>query len=203
MGQVGTDSAFGRYLTTVADNLRYHTFVDVGTWDGQGTTQRLVTGSKGRTDIRILSYETNLRFYRKAVEFYTPLPPGLELYHGSLHKNSLMLPQEIESHPLFSKVRDHYYLHYSQDQVDYRESPCVVDSLPSSVDVIVLDGGEFSTTEDWEVLKTRNPWIAALDDTAVIKCQAIREELLNDPRYIVIHDHSEDRNGWAVFERRA
>jgi hypothetical protein len=71
--------------------------------------------------------------------------------------------------------------------------------IPEHIDFLLLDGGEFSTYEEWKKLKDRTK-IVALDDTKVLKSKQIREELLTNPDYEKIVD-SEDRNGFAIFKR--
>ena len=203
MGQIAPDSSFGRVLEALAADDRYATFVDVGTWDGLGTTRCLVNGTRYRkTPVQIWSYEASVTQYEVALQNWSSCPTFLHLVHGTLHREIADITS-LHDHPGIQRIRQSFGTGYSSWHIGERESlvsaPLV--DPPSSVDVIVLDGGEFTTKGDWDVLKTRNPRVVALDDTMVFKTHDIRNELLKSPEWKVVKDVPGERNGWAVFKR--
>ena len=66
MGQItmGTDLGKFIYKTCLSDS-KIKTVVDIGTWDGRGSTECAIEGLKnsGREDITLVSFETNKQFY--------------------------------------------------------------------------------------------------------------------------------------------
>ena len=72
----------------------------------------------------------------------------------------------------------------------------------NDVDVIILDGGEYTTYGDYSTLMTKEPKIIILDDSNVFKCMKIREELLNNPEWKLLKENLNDRHGWSIFVKR-
>jgi len=75
--------------------------------------------------------------------------------------------------------------------------PNILPQIPDQIDLLILDGGEFSTYAEWVVLKDRSK-IIMLDDTKVLKCKQIVTESLADPTYHLLME-SDERNGFHVF----
>ena len=202
MGQINDDTMFGKLITRIASDEQYSTICEIGTWNGQGSTRCVMEGMRSRkTPFTFFSIEANKQFYEKALKYWTPCPPSLNLLYGSLH-NKIMSRTDVEQHALFKSVNEHYYLWYEDEYNCATQSSRV--TLPvTHVDVVILDGGEFSTEEDWNILKTYNPKIVILDDTCVIKTSSIRKELLESSEWEALYDVQHERNGWAIFKRRA
>lgn len=75
----------------------------------------------------------------------------------------------------------------------------VIDVLPSNMDLLLLDGDDLSTYQEWQALAPRSRWVA-MDDTNEQKNRTSRAESIQ-AGWKILADHPEDRNGWAVFER--
>jgi hypothetical protein len=112
-----------------------------------------------------------------------------------------MTREEIITHPLFKTIDEHYYLHYDDEVNSFNNSPYIGDKIPTEVDVVLLDGGEFSTEGDWQFFQNKNVKVFMLDDVNVIKCNNIRKILLNDKNYRLLSENLNDRNGWSIFEK--
>ena len=89
---------------------------------------------------------------------------------------------------------------YADDIANMSTAPNLFDTLPDKIDVLVLDGGEFSTYSEYRLLLDRVK-IIVCDDSSVYKCSRIRTELLNNTSYITLIDKPNQRNGFCVFER--
>jgi hypothetical protein len=111
-----------------------------------------------------------------------------------------MTEEEIRAHPRFNHIVTHFDLWYKQDVQDYNIAPFLDMGLFPSLDVIVLDGGEFSSGADWAALKTKNPKVVCLDDVGVMKNYDVYAELCQSHQWKYIAG-SDERHGWAVFER--
>jgi hypothetical protein len=70
--------------------------------------------------------------------------------------------------------------------------------LPPIFDVILLDGEEFTTYYEFQLLKNRCK-ILMLDDTEVDKCKLIVDELLSDQTWVILK-HEKIRNGYLVAQ---
>ena len=72
-------------------------------------------------------------------------------------------------------------------------------NLPEVFDVILLDGGEFTTYYEFQLLKNRCK-ILMLDDINVDKCKLIVSEILADPSWKIIKKQN-IRNGYLIAEK--
>lgn len=203
-GQINLESAFGKRIYEIAQNPNYTTFAEVGTWNGEGSTWCFVQGLRCRNDtdrVHLYSLEANTNMLRQAEQFYREFSfPFLHLLGGTVNRTQFLSREEVCAHPRFPLVRDHYHLHYDDEFHSFSQAPYQGDAIPAQVDVVLLDGGEFSTDGDFAFFQTRQPRVWLLDDVSVIKTQKIFETLQADPQWVLTDCHLQDRNGWAIFQ---
>lgn len=77
----------------------------------------------------------------------------------------------------------------------------VVDQLPEKIDLILFDGSDLTTEEEFAALAPQAT-VVALDDTMELKNRKQRQEILNSPDWIVTHDFPKDRYGWMVARKK-
>jgi 16S rRNA A1518/A1519 N6-dimethyltransferase RsmA/KsgA/DIM1 with predicted DNA glycosylase/AP lyase activity len=83
-------------------------------------------------------------------------------------------------------------------------APIIESFLPEQIDLLLLDGGEFTTFGDYKLLKNRCK-VIVIDDCnyeVALKTAAIYSILKSDPAWECIADHRLNRNGWAAFRRK-
>ena len=71
--------------------------------------------------------------------------------------------------------------------------------LPQIFDVVLLDGGEFTTYHEFQLLKNRCK-ILMLDDINTCKCELIVKEIQSDQSWKIIKS-SNTRNGFLIAEK--
>ena len=91
----------------------------------------------------------------------------------------------------------HAKLWYHKDMELLSQSKNITDELPEQIDFLILDGGEYSTYPEWQILKDRTKFFV-LDDTNILKCSQIKAEILSSDKYSVLYDVTNDRNGYLV-----
>ena len=72
-------------------------------------------------------------------------------------------------------------------------------NLPEKFDIILLDGGEFTTYYEFQILKNKCK-ILMLDDINTEKCKLIVEEICSDPTWKIIK-RMNLRNGYLIAEK--
>jgi hypothetical protein len=203
MGQVHLDCEFGKLLRQYASNPAIKSICEVGAWDGQGTTYCIMDGIvKNNNSAVLYSYESNIEFYNKSVAFWKDRSLQPKLIYGTLHR-SIMSKDDVKEHPIFndpiySGVREFFDLFYDNDVKNMNTCEIVTNVLPDKLDMIVLDGGEWTSFHDYNVLKDKNPTVIALDDTNVIKNYYLKQHLISNG-FKIVHSGN-DRNGWAILE---
>jgi hypothetical protein len=78
--------------------------------------------------------------------------------------------------------------------------PCHFDLLPSHIDMLFIDGGEYDGEKEFEKLLDRSR-IIILDDTRSMKCKKNRKHLLFSREFRRIFDDFTYRNGACGYER--
>jgi len=195
MGQITMGTDLGKYIyKTCLSDSKINTVVDIGTWDGRGSTECVIQGLKdsGRENVTLVSFETNKQFYDLAVSTWNlvGLPSWASLIHGRLIDESQLDGESLTGdEPRW----------LSEDVAWYSSTPKVTDLLPEKIDLAILDGGEFSTKAEFLLLESRTKMFI-LDDTQMRKSKWIKSHVLSNPsKYRVIFDRPTDRNGTMAF----
>lgn len=198
-GQVTLESAFGKALYIIAKESTFQNFVDIGTWNGEGTTFCLMSGiqardAEKREGVQIRGFETNKEMYSIAKQFWEN-SPYVEVFYGRVcHR--MMTKEEVCKHPLFQDVIEHYKKWFEQDQIDFLNAPL---HTLTKCDMAILDGGEFSSFFDLEAVLQFKPTIIALDDTKVMKNDD-SSKYLEKIGYTKIFETNE-RNGSIIYKK--
>jgi hypothetical protein len=203
-GQINNNTEFGQILYDLSCNKEYTSYVEIGTWDGQGSTKCIMDGLLSRKDLSILySLETNKKFYDIACDYWAPQlamydVPKLNLIYGRIvEATDISSVEDIQQYDEY----DSRYLDWrSEDEENYQKCENVIDKLPEQIDVLLLDGGEFTSYAEYSVLKDRTK-VLVLDDTRVYKNKKVRSELIGNDNWKLLYDNLQDRNGTTIFER--
>lgn len=192
-GQITPSSEFGRFLTKATLDPDVINIVEIGTWNGLGSTRCIQKGlRRSRTRKNFYSLEANAEMYGLARQNNQKWPETKFLW------GSIVTLRDLDD----TNLSDDERIWIEDDRSSINEAPYVLDQLPRTIDLLVLDGGEFSTWSEFEVLRNRLTKYLFLDDTQVRKNRAVQKWLLTSPdsRFVLAHE-STDRNGWSVFIR--
>ena len=204
-GQLTLDYVEGYYVSELLRmecGKRVHTIVEIGTWNGLGSTLCILDGIKGKSYRSFHTLECNKEKFEQArINLSAHLNDRVHIIWGTILQPSALAYHAIE--PLFPTLKDSDDLKQFM-RVDISNClvcPNVLDMLPDTIDFLLLDGGDFTTLQEFRILLPRCTGYIVLDDTYVEKCRKVREELLNMPEWGEIYS-SDGRNGFSVFERR-
>ena len=192
LGQLHPGTANGKLLKTLAEIQFVKSIVEVGTLDGTGSTLSILKGITARVDhnqVAFYSIEANRAAYELAKINLSPLPECLHLIYGSL--------LDTDSPLLVLNMTEQETLWWKSD-LDYRvNAPNVMQELPASIDLLLLDGSEFSGFNDFLKLGERSK-IVVMDDVSTRKNRLSRQvstqlgfvEIYTDGRFSVFcHCH--------------
>ena len=199
-GQITLDTAFGRALKGLASDPKYKIYVEVGTWDGEGSTKCIIQGLESRapedaSGAGLFSFEANRDLWMVASRYWKEKNPPCRILYGRLAER-MMSEEKVRAHPLFPKIKEHFDLYFEKDKENFLKAPLI---RMRRCDVAVLDGGEFAGEGDWDAVRTLKPKVVALDDINVMKNQDLYMLLMVKlgwkPLFI-----SSERNGSAILE---
>lgn len=196
MGQIN-QGRFSEIIKYFAKNKDYKTFLEVGTWNGLGSTKQFVDELVLRLDDYVFySLECNSDKCKYAEDLYN-------------HLNNVHILNEV----LFKNQPENFYEIFPQCQTNqtYKEWQTVDmenmkkcdlflerDNLPEVFDVILLDGGEFTTYFEFQIIKDKCKYLL-LDDINVAKCTKIIEEIKsNSEKWKILEENKTERNGFLV-----
>jgi hypothetical protein len=143
--------------------------------------------------IEIISVEANENLHRQAKKNLRKFRKlgFLNLLYGSVVTESQLLSSNLSS-------TEELWL--GADRRDIAAAPNLRSIIPPDIDLLLLDGGEFSTYAEYQTLKPLVSSFILLDDTNTRKCQRIIEEIANDDFNLIWK--STERNGTALLSRK-
>ena len=194
-GQIKVNSTFGQWITKYAADPKFSRYLEIGTWNGQGSTCCFYEGFKNRTDTFALqSYEIAKDRVIEATnvwQFYTPI----QIIHGRILEDWQFptFNQVVEVHP---SINGEWH---TEDVKNFWNCKYVPMNDP---EVILLDGAEYLTWFEFEkMINNTNATVYILDDTQTSKCPKIVEWFSRHSEWKKIAWSDDDRAGWAIFEK--
>jgi hypothetical protein len=198
IGQIYNDD-FSTEITKCCSNVKNKYFLEIGTWNGLGSTKYFIDELTKRNDDYIFySLECNSDKAQDAKELYKYTDSNKikilnEVIWNKEPSNFYEIFPECLSNELYKKWNE-------VDLINMKKCNIFLErvNLPDIFDVILLDGGEFTTYHEFQLLKDRCKYLL-LDDINVAKCMKIVEEIKNDPnKWKIIIENRNIRNGFMV-----
>jgi len=193
-GQIRLTQELGQWISKYAEDERFTKYVEIGTWNGRGSTCCFYDGFVKRTSPYALqSYEIFPPRVEEATSLWKGVP-DIHIIRGRILKDE-DCPVFYEVRKVFPNVNESWH---SEDIRNFWSCQYVPLDSP---EVVLLDGAEYLTYFEFQKLKHMDSIQAfLLDDTGTDKCRHAFEYLASNREWKLIANGS-DRNGWAVFER--
>jgi hypothetical protein len=199
-GQINYEhDALGKYLVEIAEHPSIKVIVEIGAWNGLGTTRCILHGLEkaNKKEYKFISLECNPEQYINAVNNNCKkINKNFNLVYGKIIDESV-ITSWFDENELTQEQHDWL----KQDVEWLAKVPNVLDIIPEVIDFLVLDGGEFTTYLEWSVLKERVNYVA-LDDSTTLKCKKIRQEIIDSNKFkILVDDPNGSRYGCFIAKR--
>jgi len=196
LGQI-TDGRFSELIREYTKDSSNKTFLEIGTWNGLGSTKQFVDVLKTRSDDYIFySLECNSDKSNDAKKLYVS--------EDKVHiLNEVLFNDEPNNfHEIFPQcISNEMYKEWHRvDMGNMKKCNIFLErtDLPKIFDVVLLDGGEFTTYFEYQLIKDRCKYLL-LDDINVAKCTKIVEEIKSEPtKWKVIEENRYTRNGFLI-----
>ena len=203
-GQLHPGTQAGKYIIDLMRTVSpTDTILDIGTWTGNGSTLCFLIGLKDMSYNQFISVECNEDKNQIAIQNLTPY-----LTTGKDHIlwGSILTPEEASlEHTLdvFPSLKDNadFRRWHTVDLGNIALCPNIMDRLPDSLDVVLFDGGEFTTYFEFFKLLPRCKKYIMMDDCHVDKCRLMREYLKSQSNWTEVL-YLTERNGFCVFKRK-
>jgi hypothetical protein len=184
----------------IAANVRYKTYLEIGTWNGLGSTRAFSNGFKRRSndDYIFYSLECNKEKSDDAAKLYRD-NPNFHIINEVIWNET---PEDF--YDIFPQCKtNEMFKHWNEvDIINMKKCPLFLSrsELPEVFDVILLDGGEFTTYHEFQLLKNRCK-VLLLDDTNTDKCKLIVKEIEDNPVDWKVIKRKNERNGYLIAIR--
>jgi hypothetical protein len=192
-GEINLYYPLGLWIAKYASK-KYSRYLEIGTWDGRGSTRCFYEGFKNRTDsFTLQSYEVNKEHVESAKNTWS-FYPQIQIIHGRVLENNEcpMNSTVLKIHP---QINPEWH---NKDVSNFFNSSYVE---PNDPEVILLDGGEYFTYFEFKkLIKTTKASVYILDDTRTSKCQKIVEWFDVAPEWSLVAS-GDARNGWAIYSK--
>lgn len=193
-GQICNDTV-SKIIEQYAADESYKTFLEIGTWNGMGSTRAFANGFKKRTDDYVFySLECNKDKHEFAKKLYA------DNDKINLLNEVIWNEEPSDFYKVFPQCKtNEIYKHWNEvDIVNMKKCEIFLNrpNLPQVFDVVLLDGGEFTTYFEFQKLKNRCK-ILMLDDVNTDKCKLIIEEIRTSTNWKVLTVDN-TRNGFIV-----
>lgn len=193
-GQIQLTQELGQWISRYAADERFSRFLEIGTWNGRGSTCCFYDGFvKRSTTYSLQSYEISAARVQEARSLWKDVP-GIRILHGRV----------LQDHecPVFAAVNSMFpnmsTAWHAEDITNFWSSSYIPMNAP---EVVLLDGAEYLTHFEFESMKSIDSIrVFLLDDVYTDKCPRVFAYLEAHPEWTCVAK-GKDRNGWAVFER--
>ncbi len=191
---------FGYHIRKLSSDKDNISFLEIGTWNGMGSTRQFVTELLKRNDEYVFySLECNSDKSKVAQNIYKNLKNIYIL-------NEVIFNEEPSNfYDIFPVCKtDFLYKRWNEiDILNMKKSNLFLsrNDIPLIFDVILLDGGEFTTYFEYQILKDRCKFLL-LDDINTDKCKLIVEEIeKNTNDWEILIKNTKNRNGFMICKR--
>jgi|688.fasta_scaffold412578_2 hypothetical protein len=191
-GQMSIENEVGRILFAICGLHENKTIVEIGTWNGLGSSTVIAQGvASGKQNAKVYGleiFEKRVKESKKNLRKYD----FFNVIHGRIVDvedldSTQLLEEEIEW--------------FESDLRNMSTAPNVLNLLPQQIDVLLLDGGEFSSYSEYLFLKDRGVKWLILDDVNVRKNRRVLSEAITSGKFQLIWK-SDERHGAAVLIRK-
>jgi len=197
-GQITPNNLVGQTLIKYVKEEHLKNIVEIGTWNGLGSTRCFLLGLERNNTTNFFTLETN----KEKLEIAKKNLLSLTSENCNFLWGSILRISDIQNtEQIFPELvrNSEFRRWHNLDIQNINLSPNVLDKIPLIIDFLLLDGGEFTTYYEFLILFPRCTKFIALDDVNVSKCREIRRILKSNSNWKEVH-YINERNGFSLFQ---
>jgi hypothetical protein len=209
-GQAGLWSAYGQKLRDLAAQPDVELVLELGTWNGGGSSMALASGLMGDAPSAedcpklLVTMEAMTPMFTTARRLLSGLP--VRLIHGtSMLAHELPTADEVEKEWVNGPDRGTWEAWLENDKAGARQFSVGMLAPLCAIfewDLVHLDAGEFAGYKEWRIVsEVCKPRYVAMHDTQQLKNQKALQEALADKSNWALFASSDEAPGWAILKR--
>jgi hypothetical protein len=200
LGQISEHHIAGSSIIQYLTEYKSKRVLEIGTWNGLGTTRCILKALSNYDFETFISLESSKIKHEVAVNNNRNfLNEKIKLLNATILEE-----QDFQDAKIMFK-NDMNLSWLDQDYENFKDVPNIYNEVISKeLDAIILDGGEYTTYQEYKKLLPFCKGLIFLDDTsypASCKSYKIVEELQNNPEWECLLNSSE-RNGFVIFKHK-
>tara|TARA_Y100000389_G_C17447604_1_gene512579 strand:+ start:1444 stop:2166 length:723 start_codon:yes stop_codon:yes gene_type:complete len=186
-------------IQKLLNSNNFQNIVEIGTWNGLGSTKMIIDLVKNRkSKINFFSVESDKLCYKTSKKNLKFDLNFVKLVLGRVYEMDDL--RYVTKDSIYDFGYDsHQYEWWIQDLRRYKKTQNIIHKLPSKIDILLLDGGEFSTYADFLVLHTRSNYLI-LDDTKTYKQYHVLNFIKDNIDRFELILNLDIRNGVAIYK---
>jgi hypothetical protein len=217
MGEITQNDLFGKAIIDITKKYHINTILEIGSWDGTGSTACFYEGMKDLQGHKsLVCLEVNEAKF-KDLQLNTASCNWIECYNqSSISYNDLLCNDfdTIWNSPYNGIPKDDGFGEeskkslvrswFDEDVSNLKQvkTGYLVDKRDDFYQGVLIDGGEFNGYSEYVLLKDRVNFLFLDDYYNAYKTRQVAFELLNNADWEVIAGNKQLRNGFAVFKRK-
>jgi predicted O-methyltransferase YrrM len=205
--EITQGDAFGQAITAVVRTAGFRSVLEIGSFDGLGSTQVFIAALSDARSPRMVCLETDEARFNALTANVAAVPWVVPVRQPSISLDSFT-PAEFAGDVWLSP---HNHLRYPCEAVRgwwdstlayYHEGrEGFLETTSESFDVVLVDGDEFSGYDDYRLAKDRCRCLMLDDVHHAYKCARAHYELKHSPEWRLVWESSLVRNGAAIWVR--
>jgi len=207
MGEISNKDLFGKSIINTVRQLNLQRNLEIGSWDGTGSTQCFIEGMKDLTAPDLTCIEVKKDRYLELVENTKKYNWVKCINESTISQDSFVYNNfnEIWTSPFnhIKAERDLVKTWYDEDVASIAEYKLgYLERDETIYDGVLIDGGEFFGYSEYLLVKDRCNVLFLDDYYNAFKTRQAVEELSADLDWEVVAGDNHTRNGFAVFKRK-
>lgn len=208
MAEITFGSKFGRDLFLTVRLLRLQSVLEIGSFDGDGSTQVFIRALQPFARKKLVCLELrddrfgNLQHNTASHDWVEPMHASTVSWEAFTNRD---FDRDVWPHYQSGDLELHDRVKgwWEDDVRIIRQStqPGYLESNTDYFDGVFIDGGEFSGYDEFRLLRGRTHCFMLDDAFKVFKTRKVYQELAADPAWRLIRQNKNDRNGTAIFCR--
>lgn len=222
MGEITLNERFGQSIAHITKKYLLKKVLEIGSWDGTGSTQCFIEGMKdlpGRSltclEVESSRYDSLLQTTSKysewvkchnlsSISFDALVYKDFEEIWRSPYNEIPGSPADTDTDQGDLQKKELVKSWWQQDTTNLkRYKKGFLELYPDEFyDGVLIDGSEFAGYSEFKLLKDRVGVFFLDDYFKAFKTNQIARELDDDPNYMILDAQPRHRNGWAIIGRK-
>jgi hypothetical protein len=208
MGEISKQDEFGQAIISTVQKYKLQTILEIGSWDGTGSTQCFIEGLKNITNPKLFCIELREDRFEMLKQNTKEYPWVTCINSSTISENSFIYKSynEIENSP-YNKINNpdkNLVKTWFEEDMKlvkmYKTGYLDTDNL--FYDGVLIDGGEFFGYSEYLLLKDRTNVFFLDDYYNAFKTHQVARELSINPDWEIITGNKFIKNGYAIFKRK-